>query len=134
MTSSESIVLHPSVDSHDLGPQQIDLHLFSDHLPPGHQNGAAHATRVQLTMATPDGPVALTLAHPAYNEQILVAPCVVQVLSAKGSSLSLYTFGGTLCTSVETDVTTGRLQSEAPILWVGKSFFDNDLNPVDLVV
>ncbi|MGL4650029.1 MAG: hypothetical protein ACRC1H_11515, partial [Caldilineaceae bacterium] len=36
--------------------------------------------------------------------------------------------------SVETDVTTGRLQSEAPILWVGKSFFDNDLNPVDLVV
>lgn len=125
----ETVVLHPSVDSHDLGPQHIDLHLFARH-----EDDRAHAVAAHLFLASPDGPQHATLQHPTNEGPMQLAPGLLQVQSNRGSTLSLYTFGATLTSVAEADLSTAHIESAAPVLWVGKSFFDNDLNPVDMVV
>ncbi len=129
MARNETVVLYPSVDSHDLGPQHIDLHLFA-----GNQGDTAHAVAAHLFLATPDGPLHTTLQHPANEGPLRLAPGLVQVQSNRGSTLSLYTFGAALTSVADAELSTARIESPAPVLWVGKSFFDNDMNPVDLVV
>lgn len=75
----------------------------------------------------------LTVDHPWTEGPLRLAPGLVQVQSVRGSHLSLYTFGASLVGAAESDLSTGRLESDAPILWVNKSLYDNDLNPIDLV-
>jgi len=129
MATGESIVLYPQVDSHDLGPQHIDLNLY-----PGGDGTRLRSTRAHLSIATPDGPLALTLIHPVQPGTMRMAPGIVQVESSQGSSLTLYTFGGTLTSNPDQSQSVGHMESEAPILLIGKSLFDNDLNPIDLVL
>jgi hypothetical protein len=155
MSSSTSIVLYPPVDSRDLGPQHVDIHLFSPHageleLEPGRRTGSqladrngnrlgrspecAHAARAHLCLATSEGPSSLTLSHPVSATQVQLAPGLVEVESVRRSTLTLYTFGAVLSTEAEVALSTGHIFSDAPILLVNKSFYDNDLNPIDLVV
>lgn len=129
MATGESIVLFPQVDSRDLGPQRVDLYLR-----PWGEGITARSTRVHLSIATPDGPIGLTQTHPTQPGVVRMAPGMVQLESSQRSSLNLYTFGGTLTNSPEQTLSIGHMESEAPILLVGKSLFDNDLNPIDLVV
>lgn len=129
MAWSGSIVLYPAVDFRDLGSQQVDIYLH-----PRQSDGADQAVRLLFTAAGDDGPTRTALEHPSNQGSICIAAGLFQVLCGHGGLTSLFTFGARFSSSVEGDLTVGRLSSDAPILWIGRSFLDNDLNPIDLVV
>jgi hypothetical protein len=128
MASRQTLVLYRPVDPHDLGPQQVDIHLF-----PPIEHSAAHSLRATLPVASPEGLTRLPLSHPVTLAQPLkVAAGAIEVETLQQSSICLLSLGAVAAFAIEPEMSTCRLQSSAPLIVMGKSFFDNDLNPVDL--
>jgi hypothetical protein len=128
MANQQTLVLTRPIDPHDLGPQQIDIHLF-----PPVEHSVAHSVRATLPVLSTDGPTRLILTHPIHVLQPLaLAAGNVEVETLQQSSICLLCLGGQVSFDVQPEASTCRLQSSAPMILMGKSFFDNDLNPIDL--
>ena len=130
MGVQETIVLYPAADSRDLGPQHVDIHLF-----PADVKGSAHALRASLPTPGPGGIGHSVFRHPIRTGlPITIAPGMIEIESTQHSILSLYCLGGSAGILSEVAVSTIEVASAAPILLVGKSLYDNDLDPIDLFV
>lgn len=136
MVSQETVVLYPSIDSHDLGPQQVDIHLFAAHAANGNHGHGGHGFKAIVPMVNGDGALSqIHLSHPAHVDGAArVGPGMIEVESIQRSSLHLYCIGGTLACTCDGEASNCRLVSPAPIVLIGKSLFDDDLDPVDLFV
>jgi hypothetical protein len=129
MSISETFLLYPQEDARDLGPLQLDLHLFANRL-----NSPAHAVRANMQVVNDGALLSRSLMHPAHAGAFRLAPSLIQVESCQRSMLTLYTFGADAECDSDCMLSNIHLHSAAPLILIGKSLFDNDLNPVDLVV
>ncbi len=130
MGVQETIVLYPAADSHDLGPQHVDIHLFPEDV-----KGAAHALRASLPVSGPSGIGHSIFRHPIHTSATFgLAPGMIEIESMQHSALNLYCLGGNACVLNSPSVSTIEVESTAPILLVGKSLYDDDLDPIDLFV
>lgn len=130
MGVQETIVLYPAEDPHDLGPKHVDIHLF-----PSTVKGTAHALRASLPVPGANGIGQATFTFPIRSgSMVAVAPGMIEVESIQHSTLSLYCLGGYAHIQNEQALSIIELESAAPIVLVGKSMYDNDLDPVDLFV
>ncbi len=136
MAKRKTILLHPVIDARDLGPQHIDILLPSsiEHAP-GNGLAPSYSAHALVPLATSDGIVVSRYTHPVYaRAPASVAPGVVEVDSTWRSPICLFCLGGMLSTACENGHSICSLESPAPILLIGKSLYDNDLDPIDVFV
>jgi hypothetical protein len=132
MASRETIVLYTPVDPRDLGPGHIDIHLF----PAGASAGSpAHALTAALPIRSNEGIARAHLTYPVHGApQLQVAPGMITVGSVQRSTLNLFCMGGQATLQNDASLSTVSIVSEAPILIFSKSMYDDDMEPVDLLV
>jgi hypothetical protein len=130
MGVQETIVLYPAANPHDLGPRQVDIHLF-----PATVKGTAHALNASLPVPGSNGIGRMQYRFPINGAPLVsVAPGMSCVESIQHSSLNLYCLGGFAHMLNDSVRSTIELESTAPIVLVGKSIYDDDMDPVDLFV
>lgn len=128
MASQQTLVMHRPEDMNDLGPQRMDIHLFSTTIDHG-----GHSVRATLPVLQSDGLVRQPFTHPVhFLTPVTLLPGVIEVETVQKSHVNVMCLGGTGTFEEDTDVSTCKLVSTAPFIVMSKSLIDADMDPVSL--